>query len=97
MLTARCTPDIYDGTVLALLQSNGFQNLKEFSAHDCGFLNTISMFLLVGNCGNLHCLKGVGTWSGKQKEDMPEMYRKVRYADVPVTRVVPKVMSNNFL
>ncbi|GFG34592.1 hypothetical protein Cfor_01923 [Coptotermes formosanus] len=88
VLTARCIPDLDDVAVVSVLQSNGFQNLKEFSAQDCGFLSMISVSLLVENCGNLHLLKGVGTWSGIQKEDMPEVYRKASYADVPIT-VVP--------
>jgi hypothetical protein len=88
VLTARCTPDLDDVAVVSVLQSNGFHNLKEFSAHDCGFLSMISVLLLVENCRNLHLLKGVGTWSGIQKEDMPEVFRKARYADAPIT-VVP--------
>ena len=92
MLTASCTPDLDDAAMVSVLQSNGFQNLKEFSAHDCGFLRLISVFLLVENCGNLHCIKGVGTWSGIQKEDMPELYRRYHsyYHSTGSLTVMPK-------
>ena len=76
MLIASCNPDLDDAAMVSVLQSNGFQNLKEFSAHYCGFLNMIYELLLVENCGNLHRLKGVGTWSGVQKEDTPELYSR---------------------
>jgi hypothetical protein len=44
VFTARCTPDLDDATMASVLQSCGFQNIKEFSAHDCGFLSMISVF-----------------------------------------------------
>ena len=91
VLTARYTPDLDDAATVSVLHSNGFQNFK-FSAHDCGFLRMISVFLLVENCGNLHCLKGVGTWSGIQNEDMPELYRRCHsyYHSTGSLTVMPK-------
>lgn len=88
VLIARCTPELDDAAVASVLQSNGFRKLTKFSAQNCGFLSIISVVLLIKNCSDLRLLKGVGTWSGIQKDDMPEVYSKARYADVPIT-VVP--------
>lgn len=81
-----------DAAMVSVLQSNGFQNLKDFSAYDCDFLSMLSVFLLVENCGSLHCLKSVGTWSGIQKEYMPELYRRCHsyYHSTGSLTVMPK-------
>jgi hypothetical protein len=88
VLTARCTPEIDDTAVVSVLQSKGFQKLTEFSARDCGPLSMISAYLLTKECANLSSLKGVGTWSGVGKEDMPELLCMARFGNVPITIVL---------
>jgi hypothetical protein len=86
LFTARCTPDLDDAAIVSVLQSNGFLNLKQSSAHDFRFLSKISVFYLVENFGNLHCLKGCGKWSGIHIQDMPEVHRKAIYLYIYIFR-----------
>ncbi|PNF30255.1 hypothetical protein B7P43_G01226 [Cryptotermes secundus] len=88
VLTARCTPEIDDRTIMSVLQYKGFRRLKKFSAINCGPLSMISASLLIKECANLNCLKGVGTWSGVTEEDIVNLMRMTRYGRVPITIVL---------
>jgi hypothetical protein len=88
VLTARYTPEISDNAVASVLKNKGFQQLKEFSARNCGPLSMISAILLIKKCANLNCLKGVGTWSGVSKDDIPDLLYMARYSRVPITVVL---------
>jgi hypothetical protein len=66
--TARNIAQLDDAAVSFILSNKGFQELKEFSAHHCGHLTIKSAVLLIENCRNLSQIRGVGTWSGINKE-----------------------------
>jgi hypothetical protein len=75
-----------DAAVSFILTNKGFQELKVFSAHHCGPLSLKSALLLIKNCRNLCQLRGVGTWSGINKEvDMPNLLRIAMEANVHIT------------
>jgi hypothetical protein len=88
VLTARCTPEVDDCVVVSVLQYKGFQQLKEFSAFNCGPLSMISASLLIKKCANLNCLKGVGTWSGVSREDISNLLCMARSGRVPISIVL---------
>jgi hypothetical protein len=88
VLTARCTPEVDDSAVVSIVHLKGFRQLKEFSAFNCGQLSMTSASLLIKECANLNCLKGVGTWTGVTKEDISNLLCMARYGRVPVTIVL---------
>jgi hypothetical protein len=88
VLTARDTPEISDRAVASVLKAKGFQKLKEFSARNCGPLSMISATLLINKCADLKGLKGVGTWSGISKDDIPLLLYIARFSRVPITIVL---------
>lgn len=88
VLTARCTPEIDDRTMVSVLHYKGLQQLKEFSAINCGPLSMTTASLLIKECANLNCLKGVRTWSGVSEEDISNLKRMKRYGKVPITIVL---------
>jgi hypothetical protein len=88
VLIARRTPEINDDVIVSVLKSKGFQQLEEFSARNCGPLSMISAILLVKECANLNCLKGVGTWSGVSNDDIPDLSRMTKNCRVPITVVL---------
>jgi hypothetical protein len=77
-----------DAAVYFIVTKNGFQELKVFSAHHCGHLTIKSAVLLTVNCRNLSQLRGVGTWSGINKEvDMPYLLRSAMKANIHITEI----------
>jgi hypothetical protein len=77
-----------DAAVSFILTNKGFQELKEFSAHHCGPLSLKSAVLLIENCRNLSQIRGVGTWSGINKEvDMPNLLHIAMKANVHIIEV----------
>jgi hypothetical protein len=84
--TARNIAQLDDAAVSFILTNKGFQELKDFSAHHCGALSLNSAVMLIENCRNLSQLRGVGTWSGINKEkDMPNLLRIAMEANVHIT------------
>jgi hypothetical protein len=77
-----------DAALSFILTNKGFQELKVFSAHHCGHLTIKSAVLLIENCRNLTELRGVGTWSGINKEeDIPNLLHIAMKANVHITEV----------
>jgi hypothetical protein len=86
--TVRNIPQLNDVTVSFIVTKKGFQELKVFSAHHCGHLTIKSAILLIENCRNLSQLRGVGTWSGINKEvDMSNLLRTAMKANVHITEI----------
>jgi hypothetical protein len=88
MFTASNIAQLDDEAVSFILRNKGFQELKVFSAHHCGHLSLMSAVLLIEKCRNLSQLRGVGTWSGINKEmDMPNLLRFAMKANVHIIKV----------
>jgi hypothetical protein len=86
--TARNIAQLDHAAVYFILRRKGFQELKVFSAHHCGHLTIKSAVLLIETCHNLSQLRGVGTWSGINKEvDMPNLLHVARRANVHIIEV----------
>jgi hypothetical protein len=86
--TASYIPQLDHAAVYYIVTNKGFQVLKEFSAHYCGHLTIKSAVLLIENCRNLTQLRGVGTWSGINKEvDMPNLLHIAKNANVHITEI----------
>jgi hypothetical protein len=84
--TASNIAQLDDAAVHFIVTNNGFQELKVFSAHHGGSLSLKSADLLIENCRNLSQLRGVGTWSGINKEeDMPYLLLIAMRANVQIT------------
>jgi hypothetical protein len=84
--TATYTAQLDDTAVSFILTNEGFQELKVFSAHHCGPLSIKSAVMLIEKCRNLSQLRGVGTWSGINKEeDMPNLLPIALKANVHIT------------
>jgi hypothetical protein len=82
-LIARNTPELDNTAVVSVVKSKGFEELKEFSAHDCGSMSMKLAVLLMENCYNLTRLGGVGTWTAVTSEvDMTYVLNKAKYAKV---------------
>jgi hypothetical protein len=86
--TASNIAQLDDAAVSFILTNKGFQELKVFSAHHCGPLSLKSSLLLIENCRNLSQLRGVGTWSGINKEeDMSNLLHIAMKANVHIIEV----------
>jgi hypothetical protein len=81
------TPQLNDVTLSFIVTNKGFQELKVFSAHHCGPLSIKSAVLLIENCRNLSQLRGVGTWSGINKEDIPNLLHIAMKSNVHIIEV----------
>jgi hypothetical protein len=86
--TASNIAQLDDAAVSFILTNKGFQELKVFSAHHCGHLTIKSAVLLIENCHNLSQIRGVGTWSGINKEvDMRNLLHIAMKANVDIIGV----------
>jgi hypothetical protein len=86
--TASNIAQLDDEAVSFIVTNKGFQELKVFSAHHCGPLSIKSAFLLVQNCRNLSQIRGVGTWSGINKQvDMRNLLHIAMKANVHIIEV----------
>jgi hypothetical protein len=83
---AKNTPEVDDTAVKTVVESRGFQELREFSAIDCGPLGKIAACLLIKSCAKLKRIRGVRTWSGLgTKNDIAYVLGMAKSLEVPVT------------
>jgi hypothetical protein len=86
VFTARKTPELDDLVIEVIVESKGFQELKEFSAYDRGSLSAKTAELLIDNCDNLIRIRGFVTWSGICTNlNIVQFLYKASSARVPLT------------